>query len=157
MKTRTLKISDRYNRYLNNKILSANILKHILINPSSVFSEHLKNHNYALSGSSSKLAMLCHAKIVILLAYISLAVAQNVEDSKLVTIAQGPVRGYRNAEHDIYEFLGIPYATAPNGTRRFTVSINILVTNFVHVIENTVHGRIYNVCPWHSTVADLKP
>lgn len=66
--------------------------------------------------------MLCDEKKLIFLTCVTLVAAQNVEDSKLVTISQGPVRGYRNAEHDIYEFFGIPYATAPNGTLRFTVS-----------------------------------
>lgn len=60
--------------------------------------------------------------ILIYTAFISICVAQN-EVSKLVTIVQGPVRGYKASGSDVYEFFGIPYATAPNGTNKFKVNI----------------------------------
>lgn len=62
-------------------------------------------------------------KLLLILTCAFAVAAQNVENTKLVTISQGPIRGYRNAEYDIYEFFGIPYATAPTGTQRFKVSV----------------------------------
>ncbi|CAH2229604.1 jg27435 [Pararge aegeria aegeria] len=41
------------------------------------------------------------------------------EDSRLVNIDQGPVRGYKEAEYGIYSFYGIPYANVPKGMDRF--------------------------------------
>ncbi|XP_023955056.2 esterase FE4 [Bicyclus anynana] len=41
------------------------------------------------------------------------------QESRLVEIAQGPVKGYKDTEYDIYTFYDIPYATAPTGLDRF--------------------------------------
>ncbi|KAG7305179.1 hypothetical protein JYU34_009210 [Plutella xylostella] len=41
------------------------------------------------------------------------------ENSKLVQISSGRVRGYKNQEWDLFEFHGIPYATAPTGVNKF--------------------------------------
>ncbi|XP_063834763.1 esterase FE4-like [Ostrinia nubilalis] len=38
---------------------------------------------------------------------------------RVVRISQGPVRGYKDPEHDLFEFYGIPYATAPTGPNKF--------------------------------------
>lgn len=44
----------------------------------------------------------------------------DARDSRTIHTAQGPVRGYKNDE--IFEFYGIPYATAPTGPNRYKVS-----------------------------------
>ncbi|XP_039745525.1 esterase FE4-like [Pararge aegeria] len=49
---------------------------------------------------------------------LSLVSCEN-EDSRLVNIDQGPVRGYKEAEYGIYSFYGIPYANVPKGKNRF--------------------------------------
>uniref|UniRef100_A0A1L8D6J4 Carboxylic ester hydrolase n=1 Tax=Plutella xylostella TaxID=51655 RepID=A0A1L8D6J4_PLUXY len=41
------------------------------------------------------------------------------ENSRLVQISSGRVRGYKNQQWDIFEFYGIPYATAPTGVNKF--------------------------------------
>lgn len=60
--------------------------------------------------------------------------------SRTVTIEQGPVKGYIAPEGGVFVFYGIPYATAPNGTQRFRVRLNVfLITLYVyylHIIEN---------------------
>ncbi|CAG9782833.1 unnamed protein product [Diatraea saccharalis] len=43
---------------------------------------------------------------------------KNVE--RVVRTPQGPVRGYKDSEDDIFVFYGVPYATAPTGPRKFT-------------------------------------
>ncbi|XP_063534741.1 esterase FE4-like [Cydia strobilella] len=42
---------------------------------------------------------------------------QDARESRVVKTAQGPVRGYKYDE--IFEFYGIPYATAPTGANKF--------------------------------------
>lgn len=44
------------------------------------------------------------------------------DNSRLVTLVQGPVKGYREPDYGIYGFYGIPYATVPKGDDRFKVS-----------------------------------
>lgn len=44
-----------------------------------------------------------------------------VQDSRVVLIEQGPVRGYREPERNLYAFYSIPYATAPTGRDRYKV------------------------------------
>ncbi|XP_050350772.1 cholinesterase 1-like isoform X3 [Nymphalis io] len=39
--------------------------------------------------------------------------------SRLIQLDQGPVRGYKDVNEDIFVFNGIPYATAPTGRDRF--------------------------------------
>ncbi|CAH2229606.1 jg27436 [Pararge aegeria aegeria] len=41
------------------------------------------------------------------------------DQSRLVQLTQGPVRGYKDPDLGIYSFYGIPYATAPTGKDRF--------------------------------------
>ncbi|XP_063534936.1 uncharacterized protein LOC134744918 [Cydia strobilella] len=63
-------------------------------------------------------------KLLLLVASVAVCVTQDTEDvreSRLVQTAQGPVRGYK--KDDIFYFYGIPYATAPTGTRRFTAPL----------------------------------
>ncbi|CAG4963468.1 unnamed protein product [Parnassius apollo] len=40
-------------------------------------------------------------------------------EARLVNIAQGPVRGYKSQNDNLYAFYGIPYATAPTGDHKF--------------------------------------
>ncbi|CAG9782830.1 unnamed protein product [Diatraea saccharalis] len=40
-------------------------------------------------------------------------------ETRIVQISQGPVRGYKDPEHGVYTFFGIPYATAPTGPDRY--------------------------------------
>ncbi|XP_063622380.1 esterase E4-like [Cydia splendana] len=63
-------------------------------------------------------------KLLLLVAGVTLCVTQDTQDvreSRVVQTAQGLVRGYK--EDDIFYFYGIPYATAPTGTRRFTAPL----------------------------------
>uniref|UniRef100_A0A1L8D6M6 Carboxylic ester hydrolase n=1 Tax=Plutella xylostella TaxID=51655 RepID=A0A1L8D6M6_PLUXY len=60
------------------------------------------------------LALLC----VLELSYILADVQESVQ-SKVVKISSGPVRGYKDKKTGIYEFYGIPYASAPTGEDRF--------------------------------------
>ncbi|CAF4916339.1 unnamed protein product [Pieris macdunnoughi] len=46
-------------------------------------------------------------------------VSANEEPSLLVKIQQGPVKGYKLPNFDVFAFYGIPYATAPTGVNRF--------------------------------------
>ncbi|XP_047511495.1 juvenile hormone esterase-like [Pieris napi] len=46
-------------------------------------------------------------------------VLANEEPSLLVKIQQGPVKGYKLPNFDVFAFYGIPYATAPTGVNRF--------------------------------------
>nr|AIY69029.1 carboxyl/choline esterase [Chilo suppressalis] len=41
------------------------------------------------------------------------------QESRIVQISQGPVRGYKDHEENLYTFFGIPYATAPTGQDRY--------------------------------------
>lgn len=41
--------------------------------------------------------------------------------TKLVNITQGPVLGYKAQDAEVFEFYGIPYATAPTGRDKFKV------------------------------------
>lgn len=59
-------------------------------------------------------------------------------ESRTVQTAQGPVRGYKNDE--VFEFHGIPYATAPTGPNRFGVSHYIFLP--CTYIAVTVSGAI---------------
>lgn len=58
----------------------------------------------------------------IVVASLSFATAQTSE-SRDVTIDQGPVRGYKAPGSNVFDFNGIPYATAPTGTNKFKVRI----------------------------------
>nr|UXP71939.1 esterase [Manduca sexta] len=41
------------------------------------------------------------------------------EGSRVVRLAQGPVRGYRDPQGDLFAFYSVPYATAPTGPHKF--------------------------------------
>ncbi|KOB70767.1 Carboxylesterase [Operophtera brumata] len=47
------------------------------------------------------------------------AVESQEVQSRLVSVEQGPIRGYRDSSGDIFEFINVPYATAPTGRHRF--------------------------------------
>lgn len=47
--------------------------------------------------------------------------AADAQESKLVHIAQGPVRGYKDPDTGVYFFQSIPYASVPTGSDRFKV------------------------------------
>ncbi|XP_045761418.1 cholinesterase 1-like [Maniola jurtina] len=57
--------------------------------------------------------------LLILFCYIFAAASCSRTESRLVNIIQGPVRGYKQPDDDIYIFYNIPYATAPTGSQRF--------------------------------------
>lgn len=80
--------------------------------------------------------------ILVSIAFISICVAQN-DVSKVVTIVQGPVRGYKANGSDVFEFFGIPYATAPIGTDKFKVSI--ITYQFTHNLV-TISPRTFVFC-----------
>ncbi|XP_041973805.1 cholinesterase 1-like [Aricia agestis] len=46
-------------------------------------------------------------------------VCTNELPSRLVKTAQGPVRGYKDPDYDVFTFHNIPYATVPSGVDRF--------------------------------------
>ncbi|XP_047990198.1 esterase FE4-like [Leguminivora glycinivorella] len=88
---------------------------------------------------------MSHSIIKLLLLVASVAVCisddtQDVRESRIVQTAQGPVKGYK--KDDVFYFYGIPYATAPTGTRRFTAPLPGPV--WVTTLE-AVNDRI--VCP----------
>ncbi|XP_064292021.1 uncharacterized protein LOC128669717 [Plodia interpunctella] len=47
----------------------------------------------------------------------------NSNEVKIVKTPQGPVRGYRDPDYNIFIFKNIPYATAPTGKYRFTAPL----------------------------------
>ncbi|XP_053606827.1 venom carboxylesterase-6-like [Plodia interpunctella] len=49
---------------------------------------------------------------------IGTVIGQN-EESLVVNIKQGPVRGYKQPDSNVFAFYGIPYATAPTGRQKF--------------------------------------
>lgn len=57
-----------------------------------------------------------------LLFCVIIALTQAQKESKLVNIKQGPVKGYKDPDFDVFCFYGIPYATTPTGADRFKVS-----------------------------------
>ncbi|KPJ21462.1 hypothetical protein RR48_00019 [Papilio machaon] len=59
-------------------------------------------------------------KCIIFLALILVAIGESKEMRQL-NIAQGPVRGYKEAGDDVFVFYGIPYATAPTGPNKYKV------------------------------------
>ncbi|XP_050350735.1 cholinesterase 1-like [Nymphalis io] len=40
-------------------------------------------------------------------------------ESRVIVTAQGPVRGFKDPNEDIFVYYGIPYATAPTGSQKF--------------------------------------
>lgn len=64
--------------------------------------------------------MKCSTSILVYLtAVITLSFASGKDEWWQVDIAQGPVRGQRLADKDLYVFYNIPYATAPTGEHKF--------------------------------------
>ncbi|XP_013148722.1 PREDICTED: para-nitrobenzyl esterase-like [Papilio polytes] len=57
-------------------------------------------------------------KCAIFVALTLVAIGESKEVKQL-NIAQGPVRGYKDAADDVFVFYGIPYATAPTGTNKY--------------------------------------
>nr|ARM65392.1 putative antennal esterase CXE21 [Ectropis obliqua] len=58
-------------------------------------------------------------RLVCLVAVVGCAGADDVRESRVVRITQGPVRGYKDPDSGVYFFQGIPYATAPTGPNRY--------------------------------------
>ncbi|CAK1600054.1 unnamed protein product [Parnassius mnemosyne] len=58
-------------------------------------------------------------KCIVLLCLISVLGGAQTREAKLVNIAQGPVRGYKAQNDNLYAFYGIPYATVPTGDQKF--------------------------------------
>ncbi|XP_063372456.1 esterase E4-like [Cydia amplana] len=83
----------------------------------------------------------------------TLAQAQAPErEARLVATAQGPVRGYRAAQQDHYEFFGIPYATAPTGPHRFKEPLPAPV--WLETLD-AVNDSI--ICPQHNLMKQIAP
>lgn len=55
-----------------------------------------------------------------------------IQESRVVQIDQGPVRGYRDPDRNLFAFYNIPYATAPTGRNRYKV-FNFHCSNFLIV------------------------
>ncbi|OWR42936.1 carboxyl/choline esterase CCE001g [Danaus plexippus plexippus] len=49
----------------------------------------------------------------------ALFVLGRCQESRIVNIHQGPVRGYKSQDGNYFVFFGIPFATAPKGVHRF--------------------------------------
>ncbi|KAM3966733.1 LOW QUALITY PROTEIN: para-nitrobenzyl esterase-like [Aphomia sociella] len=64
------------------------------------------------------------------------------EESKVVRISQGQVRGYKDPYEDIYVFHGIPYAQAPTGLNRYKAPLPAPI--WVEMLEAVDKGII---CP----------
>ncbi|KAL0849963.1 hypothetical protein ABMA28_011883 [Loxostege sticticalis] len=57
---------------------------------------------------------------VLVVCVVLCATAQSAERvERIVRIAQGPIRGYKEPGENVFSFYGIPYATAPTGPHRF--------------------------------------
>ncbi|XP_030027704.2 esterase FE4 [Manduca sexta] len=50
---------------------------------------------------------------------VCVAVVLADEGSRVVRLAQGPVRGYRDPQGDLFAFYSVPYASAPTGPNKF--------------------------------------
>lgn len=59
----------------------------------------------------------------VVLVIVVVVVAGNDEISRLVNTDQGPVRGYKAPDADLFTFYGIPYATAPVGVHKYKVGL----------------------------------
>ncbi|XP_064292096.1 putative inactive carboxylesterase 4 [Plodia interpunctella] len=57
-------------------------------------------------------------------------------NSRIVTIASGKVRGYKDKEYDIFVFNGIPYATAPRGPNKFKAPLSAPVWDKIFEATN---------------------
>ena len=64
---------------------------------------------------------ITYCSILVYLSTISI-VTSGYNQSLVINIPQGPVRGYRGPEGHYFVFYGIPYATAPKGHDKFKVS-----------------------------------
>ncbi|GBP72736.1 Esterase B1 [Eumeta japonica] len=63
----------------------------------------------------AKMVRSAYASVLLL----AVACVAHDDGSRVVRIAQGPVRGYKYPNGDFYAFYGIPYATAPTGPLKF--------------------------------------
>ncbi|XP_030749337.1 bile salt-activated lipase-like [Sitophilus oryzae] len=78
--------------------------------------------------------------------------ATNGETEPLVTITQGALQGSISYDYNgskFYSFLGVPYATSPNGTRRFKVAEAPVAWDGVK--NATVEG---NACPQYNALTN---
>lgn len=62
-------------------------------------------------------------KLIVVLCMLLACALGDERPSRLVNIAQGPVRGYKDANYDVYAYYSIPYATTPTGRDRFKVNL----------------------------------
>ena len=70
------------------------------------------------------LAVLMVLLMVFTLALPSIACAE-AADPTLVTIANGALQGYEDAERSLYIWLGVPYGEAPVGELRWMMSFSL--------------------------------
>ncbi|XP_023955052.2 esterase E4-like [Bicyclus anynana] len=74
------------------------------------------------------------------------------DESRLVQLEQGLVRGYKDPELGIYSFYGIPYAKAPTGTDRFKAPLPAPVwSGTFEAVDNET------VCPQRNLMNVLPP
>lgn len=70
---------------------------------------------------------MCRVAVILFALYCLRGIESYCDECKtqsvLVEIEQGPVRGYKDPEYDIYAFYDIPYAKAPTGPDRFKVNL----------------------------------
>ncbi|XP_075990826.1 para-nitrobenzyl esterase-like [Anticarsia gemmatalis] len=59
------------------------------------------------------------SKALLLLFVVKAVISQSTDDTWLLNIPQGPIRGHKDPGGGLYAFYNIPYATAPTGTDRF--------------------------------------
>ncbi|XP_045451203.1 juvenile hormone esterase-like [Melitaea cinxia] len=66
----------------------------------------------------------------------------NVTPSRIVNLTQGPVRGYKDKNLDVFIFYGIPYATAPTGQDKFKAPLPPPVwSELFEAVDNNI------ICP----------
>ncbi|XP_045508186.1 para-nitrobenzyl esterase-like [Colias croceus] len=78
--------------------------------------------------------------------------AKNSSNFRVVQTSQGPVRGYLDANGEVFEFFGIPYAKAPTNTEKFKAP---LPPDTWDDIYEAINNKI--ICPqpdYHMNIPD---
>ncbi|XP_038216175.1 esterase E4-like [Zerene cesonia] len=86
--------------------------------------------------------------VLILVALITVVNTENL-DVRVVNTDQGPVKGYKLPNENVYSFLSIPYATAPTGLDRFKAPLPAPTwTEPFEAVEETI------MCPQGTRLTD---
>lgn len=75
--------------------------------------------------------------VLLCLVFAGGSLAEELE-SRLIQISQGPVRGYKDTDEEVFIFRSIPYATAPTGVHRYKVMKLYQTIHFASIILSSV-------------------